>query len=96
MSPEGGIAEANPTVTPGEPDVKVGTVEAADLVIEFSDVIRQALDLWAPSCKGDLASAVRGVEWPQARLARVGDWSGDRRCQLCLGEVRNLAHRLEC
>ena len=52
--------------------------------------------LWEPKCRADLASAMAGGQWPQARRAAARTWHADNRCQLCLTEVGTLAHRRVC
>jgi hypothetical protein len=54
-------------------------------------------ELWHAKYRGDLASAMCGGQWSQARKARVPAFDiTDNRCQLCLGAVGTIEHRFNC
>ena len=51
---------------------------------------------WRAEFRADLASAVSGGQWPQARRASVRGWTEDNLCQLCFGAPGTLGHRSAC
>ena len=54
-------------------------------------------DMWDASLRADLASAISGGQWPQARKAAVPSFGiTDPNCQLCHACPGTLAHRFEC
>ena len=53
-------------------------------------------DMWLPSFKGSLISAITGGQWTQSRLASTRAWTSDSACQLCKSEVGTIQHRRSC
>ena len=54
-------------------------------------------ELWDRTLRADLASAVSGGQWPQARKAAVPSFGiTDPNCQLCHAHPGTMAHRFVC
>ena len=51
---------------------------------------------WQAKHKASLVSAFTGGQWTQCRLSAHSKFTDDSRCQLCLGETGNAAHRRQC
>ena len=51
---------------------------------------------WQAKHKASLVSAFTGGQWTQCRLSAHSKFTDDSRCQLCLGETGNTAHRRQC
>jgi len=104
------IGQLIPSLVPTRVDV--GTGEPSEcphgtIVVDFAATIGQLLKcsatvdavshMWSPAWRGDLASAMSGGQWPQARKAAVPSWGiDDNRCQLCFADVGTIGHRFVC
>ena len=76
------------------------------IVIDFASISGQmvggrvrtidSVPQWLPSHAADLASAMAGGQWPQARRAAIRSWGGSNDCQLCKEQIGTLSHRFTC
>ena len=101
------VVQALPSLQPESCDVGTDNVSESTILVDFAGPLQGLLHRrtvkvtsvpqWSPCMKADLASAVSGGQWPQARRASVKRWqNADNRCQLCLAEPGTLEHRLAC
>ena len=102
----GRLDAALPGLVPRHCDVGAPACPEGTVLVNFAAELGQLLssrrtskqsDGWSPKWRGDLASAVSGGQWPQARKAAVPSWNiTDNRCQLCHCDVGTLEHRFRC
>ena len=101
------VGDSMPGLIPDACDVGHPWPEGGTILCDFSMLLAPLVkgkgtgavtnEEWNPRWKGDLASAISGGQWPQARKAAVPSWGiEDQRCQLCLGQTGTLAHRFVC
>ena len=98
-----GLIPTRPDADGGEPadtDLLVGCFGGAARMLRGSACPKSAgpvRELWNASLRSDLASAISGGQWPQARKASVPSFGiDDSRCQLCLAQPGTLSHRFTC
>jgi hypothetical protein len=102
----GKLSRIMPALVPQWCDVGAPKCPAGTIVVDFAATLGQFMSnrssckdeaFWSPKWRGDLASAVSGGQWPQARRAAVPSWGiQDRNCQLCHQEIGTLDHRWHC
>ena len=96
-----------PRLQPESCDLEASGEAQSSLLVDFAGPLQGLLHgrtqkvasvpQWRPSMKGDLASAISGGQWTQARRAAVPKWQiSDVRCQLCHSAPGTLEHRHEC
>ncbi len=104
------IGQLLPSLIPLHVDVGSPSLDSCPngtVLIDFAATVGQLLasratvckesHSWSPSWRGDLASAMSGGQWPQARKAAVPSWGiDDASCQLCHEAVGTLEHRFVC
>ena len=97
------LAHSMPALVPQACDVGAPSCPEGTTVVDFAATIGQLMSRrsnckdWPTKWRGDLASALSGGQWPQARRAAVPAWGiEDKNCQLCHQEVGTLEHRWRC
>lgn len=102
------IGRLIPSLVPQRVDLGSGRVsDCADgtILVDFAATVGQLLKsknavnedshTWSPCWRGDLASALSGGQWPQARKAAVPSWGiDDPRCQRAPKVVGEARHKM--
>ena len=100
------LYQALPALVPQFCDVGAPECPDGTIVVDFAAALGQVMSSrnpgilgagWTAKWRGDLASAVSGGQWPQARRAAVPAWGIHvSNCQLCNQETGTLEHRFRC